>query len=211
MSDPGVFGGFPGVARATAVPNVFFASVLPRMRSVEALLAFLWVSRCVQEQKGGARFVSAGELRATPGVAESFTTMGGGCDRLEAGLLECVELGALLGLRLAGRRGEEAVFFVNNPGSRRAVARVRAGDLVLRPETAAVPITFEDRPSVFRLYEENIGTITPMVGERLLAAAEAYPAEWLEQAFREAAEMNIRNWRYVERILQRWSEEGRGG
>ncbi|MGE5596688.1 MAG: DnaD domain-containing protein, partial [Hyphomicrobiales bacterium] len=56
---------------------------------------------------------------------------------------------------------------------------------------------------------ENIGTITPLIGERLLAAAETYPPEWIEAAFREAAELNRRNWRYIERILQTWAQEGR--
>ena len=47
-----------------------------------------------------------------------------------------------------------------------------------------------------------------MVGERLLEAEETYPAEWIEDAFREAAELNVRNWRYIERIL---ATLGRGG
>ncbi|HET7737325.1 MAG TPA: DnaD domain protein, partial [Tepidiformaceae bacterium] len=36
-----------------------------------------------------------------------------------------------------------------------------------------------------------------------------YPAEWIVDAFREAAELNARNWRYVERILENWDREGR--
>ncbi|MEO6045043.1 MAG: DnaD domain protein, partial [Tepidiformaceae bacterium] len=96
-----------------------------------------------------------------------------------------------------------------NPGSRRALARARAGELKLRPESAIAAIEQEARPGIFRLYEEQIGTITPLVGDRLIEAEESYPLDWIEQAFREAAELNIRNWRYIERILKRWAEEGR--
>lgn len=210
MSSSEPFGGFPGVARATAIPNLFFATVLPEMRSAGELLAFLWVSRLVQEQRGAVRFVTPAQVWAADGAAESFNQLGGGREGFESGLAGCVEMGALLGLRLSGPEGEEAVYFVNNPGSRRAVARARAGELRLKPETVAHEATAQTRPGVFRLYEENIGTITPLVGERLLDAVENYPAEWIEEAFRQAAELNVRNWRYIERILIRWAEEGRG-
>lgn len=210
MSHSEPFGGFPGVARATAIPNLFFAAVLPGMRTAGELLAFLWVSRLVQEQRGAVRFVTASQVWAAEGGAESFNQLGGGRQGLAAGLAGCLELGALLGLRLTGPGSDETIYFVNNPGSRRAVARARAGELTLKPETVAHELVIHTRPGIFRLYEENIGTITPLVGERLLEAVEKYPAEWFEEAFRHAAELNVRNWRYVERILIRWAEEGRG-
>jgi DnaD/phage-associated family protein len=203
------FGGFPGVAKATAIPNVFFATVLPSLRAPGDLLAFLWVARIVQEQRGEAVFATADQVWAQYGAAESFETLGGGRAGLERGLAACTEAGALLALRLTGPGGEETVYFVNNPASRRSVARARAGELRLKPETVAMPIPVEARPGIFRLYEEHVGTITPLVGERLLEAAEMYPPEWIEDAFREAAEMNARNWRYVDRILKNWSQEGR--
>lgn len=210
MSRSEPFGGFPGVSRATAIPNLFFATVLPEMRSPAELLAFLFVSRLVQEQRGAVRFVTASQVYAEEGSAEAFAQLGGGREGLDRGLAGCLELGALLALRLTGRDGEETVYFVNNPGSRRAVARARAGELALKPETAAHEVVIESRPGIFRLYEENVGTITPLVGERLLEAVEKYPFEWIEDAFRHAAELNVRNWRYIERILLRWAEEGRG-
>ncbi len=210
MSRAKPFGGFPVVARATAIPNLFFATVLPEMTAPGELLAFLWVARLVQEQRGAERFVSADQVWAEDGAPESFAGLAGGRAGLDTGLAGCLELGALLGLRLTGPAGAEIVYFVNNPGSRRAVTRARAGELHLRPETVAQLVVPHSRPGIFRLYEENIGTITPLVGERLLDAAEKYPAEWVEEAFRRAAERNARNWRYVERILIRWAEEGRG-
>lgn len=209
MNDEATFAGFPGVSRATAIPNVFFAAVLPRLQEPGGLLAFLWVSQLVQQQRGEARFVSAAQVWAQPAATASFQAFGGGREGLERGLQACAELGALLGLRLSGPGGAETVYFVNNPGSRRAIARARAGELCLSPETVAEPVPLESRPGIFRLYEEHVGTITPMVGERLLEAAESYPQEWIEDAFREAAELNHRNWRYVDRILKTWAEEGR--
>lgn len=203
------FEGFPGIARGTVVPNIFFTALLPRMAAPGDLLAFLWVSRVVQEQRGEVRFATVSQVWRYDGCAASFEAIGGGRAGFDRGLAVCVDLGALLALDLLGKGGEERAYFVNNPGSRRAIARARAGDLELAPETAVRALPVTSRPGIFRLYEEHVGTITPMVGERLLDAVETYPAEWIEDAFREAAELNKRNWRYVERILQNWASEGR--
>lgn len=204
------FKGFPGIGKGTVLPNLFFAAVLPEMRTPGALLAFLWVSRLLQEKRGSERFVNAAEVWEQPAARENFEALAGGEKGLKAGLAECVELRALLavGLRRAG--GEDVLYFSNDPASRRTVARARAGEITLRPDSIVVPIEpRERRPGIFRLYEENIGTITPIVGERLMEAQDRYPLEWIEDAFREAAELNARNWRYIETILRNWAEEGR--
>jgi DNA replication protein len=66
-----------------------------------------------------------------------------------------------------------------------------------------------DRPTVFTLYEQNVGLLQPIIAEELREAAEIYPADWLEDAFRLSAERNIRNWKYIRAILERWQREGR--
>ena len=208
MSDQ-PFGGFPGISKATAIPNLFFATVLPELETADALLAFLWVSLVTQEQKTEARFATADQVWVQPGAKKAFARLGGGREGLERGLEACREAHALLGARLNGPGGTEWLYFINNPASRKAIARARAGELKLRPESVVAPIEQGARPGIFRMYEEQIGTITPLVGDRLIEAEETYPLEWIQQAFQEAAEMNIRNWRYIERILKRWAEEGR--
>lgn len=213
MSGNDTFNGFPGIGGGTMLPNLFFLAILPKLQDPGDLLAFLWVSQLVQQQRGEARFVTADEIWAQEPARDSFQKLAGGRAALERGLGRCTSLGALLALRLSGEARENTVYFVNNPPSRRAVARARAGALQLRPAAVALPVpagTDESRPDIFRLYEENIGTITPLIGERLLAATDDYPPAWIEDAFREAAELNRRNWRYIERILQNWAQEGRG-
>ncbi len=205
MSDA-TFEGFPGIGKATAIPNTFYSAVLPAMREPGDLLAFLWVARLVQEQQDEARFVTAEQVWALPDAASTYEALAGGRESLERGLAACVELGALLALDLAGGGSEETVYFVNNPTSRRAVARARGGDLELRPGAIAYEPQPARRPNIFHLYEEHVGTITPLVAERLLVAAEQYPQQLIESAFREAAERNVRNWKYIERMLQNWSE-----
>ena len=67
------------------------------------------------------------------------------------------------------------------------------------------------RPNIFVLYEQNIGPLTPLLAEELMEAEDTYPAAWIEDAFREAVELNKRSWRYIQRILERWAAEGKDG
>jgi DNA replication protein len=64
-------------------------------------------------------------------------------------------------------------------------------------------------PSVFAAYERNIGVLTPLVADQISAALELYPTDWLHDAIEEAVAYNRRQWRYVHRILQNWTAEGR--
>ncbi len=66
-----------------------------------------------------------------------------------------------------------------------------------------------ERPNIYVLYEQNIGLLTPIMAEKLQDAEGRYPREWIEAAFEEAVLNNKRNWRYIERILERWTAEGR--
>jgi DNA replication protein len=66
-----------------------------------------------------------------------------------------------------------------------------------------------ERPNIFVLYEQNIGLLSPLLADELKDAADQYPAEWIESAFREAIQHNKRKWSYIHAILRRWETEGR--
>ncbi len=66
-----------------------------------------------------------------------------------------------------------------------------------------------ERPNIFVLYEQNIGLLSPLIADELRDAADQYPAEWIEAAFREAVQHNKRKWSYIRAILKRWETEGR--
>jgi DnaD/phage-associated family protein len=207
---PTRFTGFPGIGKATAIPNLFFTAILPRLQEPGDLLAFLWVARLVQERPAEPRYVTIDEIWQHEAARTSFETLAAGRPSLEAGLQRCLQLGALLAVEARTGAASDVLYFLNTPASRRTIARARAGQLELRPGTAIAPLSApEARPGIFRLYEEHIGTITPLIAEKLIEAEAAYPPDWIEDAFREAAELNVRNWRYIQRMLENWALEGR--
>ena len=77
---------------------------------------------------------------------------------------------------------------------RRAVADLEAGTLergvVSRPEE---PLHVDRRSSIFLLYEQNIGLLSPLIVEELTNAEREYPSEWIDEAFREAVRRNRRS------------------
>jgi DnaD/phage-associated family protein len=63
--------------------------------------------------------------------------------------------------------------------------------------------------NIFALYEQNIGIIQALIAEELKEAERLYPPQWIEEAFKEAVTLNKRSWRYIARILERWTSEGK--
>lgn len=84
----------------------------------------------------------------------------------------------------------------------------RTGALRRNEQAPHVQVQIE-RPNIFTLYEQNIGLLSPLIADELRDAADMYPAEWIETAFREAVLHNKRKWSYIRAILRRWETEGR--
>jgi len=79
-----------------------------------------------------------------------------------------------------------------------------------REPEPAKPTRPAPAPNIFRLYENEIGLLTPMIADSLKDAEQDYPADWIADAIRIAGAQNKRSWAYCEAILKRWKVEGRG-
>ena len=125
-------------------------------------------------------------------------------DRLRTALQSSVARGILMALR-----DESGLlwFTIASHDARRLASSgtwkiTDIGDL--EPHTLVL-----DRPDVFGLYEQNIGVVSPIMADRINEALNAYPEEWIRDAIGEAVTYNKRNWRYIQRILENWTTEGR--
>jgi DnaD/phage-associated family protein len=137
---------------------------------------------------------------------------------LRQALERAVARGTLLHM-IALRRGsgqaqqrdeQDDWYFMNTDVGRRAVDKIRRGELELDAAVTPNEVRLEvERPNIFVLYEQNIGLLTPLIAEELRDAEKTYPADWIEEAFRIAVEQNARRWRYVRGVLERWAEKGK--
>ncbi len=207
------FVGFPaGRLRFTPVPDLFFSELLPQIDNLPELKVTLHVIWILHLQKGPIRWVRREELLHDGVLLRGLKGAGTTPERLvEEGLERAVARGTLL--HLTGRRpdgGQEDWYLLNSEQGRRTVEKVGQGELELAPAAVLEEPQLElERPNIFVLYEQNIGTLQPMIGEELQEAEERYPAEWIAEAFKIAAEQNVRKWRYIRAILERWATEGK--
>lgn len=223
------FTGFPARAKATAIPNVFFTDVLPRLAGdAVALTVTLAALHAIAKRQGFPRYITVEDVASEPAVAalenqkvpSNYPAAGRARSAelpnelrrtasgpVAEGLARALELSVLLALDVERDGQRHTLYFLNTPSDRRGLEAVRSGSVdigVIAREQPPTPA----RSNIFVLYESLIGTISPLIAGELAEAERLYPADWLEAAFREAAAQNARSWRYVSRILERWAIEG---
>jgi len=202
------FAGFPARPQSTAIPNVFFSDLLPRLADDPASIGVtLYAFNVLARKRGFPRYVTASDLAAVAGLASYLLTADADDDAIARGLARAVDVGVLLTLTVETGGAETALFFLNAPADRRGMEAIHSGAVALGPVVEPPPAS-APRSSVYALYESLIGGISPLIADELAEAERQYPAEWLAAAFREAAAQNARSWRYVSRILERWAAEG---
>jgi DnaD/phage-associated family protein len=215
LSGRQAFEGFPAGARAIAIPNMFFTALLPQIDDRAELVVTVYFFFAQARKKGQPRFLRAAELAAEEPLAAALGSPAEG--GLRRGLDAAVKRGTLLRLAVEQygadtpadtRPRVDEMYCLNTPAGRRAVAAAKAGRLKVEGLSPEPEAGRELLPNVFALYEENIGTIGPVIADELKDAEERYPREWIDAAFREAVSLNKRSWRYIEAILRRWEAEG---
>ncbi len=208
----GRFAGFPSGRLATVrVPDLFFAELLPAIDSLAELkvtLHLLWLLQQRPEQPLG---VSEAELGRDGVLLAGLRPCGPNPpESLREGLRRGLDRGTLLCIRGAAGLDERRWYVFNTERGRLAVERVRNGELTLPDvDLTAEEQPLPEKPSIFVLYEQNIGPLQPIIAEELEEAQRAYPPEWIEDAFKIAARNNARQWRYISAVLERWQRQGR--
>ncbi|MEZ4623947.1 MAG: DnaD domain protein [Thermomicrobiales bacterium] len=138
--------------------------------------------------------------------------MGNSADyRIATGLDLAVGRGVLLRFRTIEDQHERVWYTIATPEAKSAIDRMLQGESLPHARCGKVIQRRESNRSaqLFRLYEQNIGLLSPIIADQLVRAMERYPREWIEDAIGEAVAYNRRNWRYIQRILQNWATTGR--
>ncbi len=206
------FAGFDGKDSLVRIPEKFFTELLPRLQDMAEIKVVLEIFRLVslidRVSESKPRYVTEAELRDDKkflaGLGKSSRD---GERKLSAALEKAVEHGILLAVPVEIDGKADTWYFLNTPKGRRAkeIVEEEGPEAILRWEHR----DGEGHRNIFELYEENIGLLQPLLVEELKEAAEEYPAEWIEEAFRIAAENNVRRWSYIRAILERWRLEGK--
>jgi len=204
------FPGFPGGKTGlTRIPDIFILELLPRLGSLWEVKVILYAFWKVDKSEGPFRFLRLSDFTQNEsfmqGLAENPTEAN---ERLNGALKLACEQKILLEALPPGSRGD-TLFFFNTPKGRAAVLAVQSGkwtpDLDSQPDSGSLV----EPKDIFRLYEENIGIITPLISDSLQEAEKTYPKTWIEDAVAIAVMANKRSWNYINAILKRWQVEGK--
>jgi DNA replication protein len=201
------FSGFsPGPAQPVLLPDAFFSDLLPLIDDLGELQVTLACFRIVARKSGSPRAVRWTDLAADDGLRAVLDEAA-----MRAGLERAVTRGSVLRVLADAGDGPEELYFINTERGREAVRQLQRGE---RPEGLApaepLPASTE-RPNIFKLYEQHIGLLTPMLADELRDAEATYPAAWIEEAFRQAVRQNARSWAYVRKILERRARREKRG
>ena len=188
------FKGFTDSETFTQVPDTFFHQLLSQIddgAELKITLYFLWH---VQHMEGPYRALRDPDFDAKG--------LGLSAEEIHAGIEKAVMRGSII----KAEHKAEVFYFLNSPRGRAAANAFLHGE---HQATEVTAVRFE-RPNIFRLYEENIGPLTPLIADALKDAEETYSAEWVAETIELAVKQNKRSWKYCEAILKRWKAEGRG-
>jgi len=206
------FKGFPARMDFTSIPNLFFSSLLPQIDDMAELKTTLNIMATLYRKRGYPRFVTYNELLGMASLMSSLKGMDKPPDEVLRGALEmAARRGTIIHLALDRDGVPEDIYFLNTESDRQIAGKVQNGELKLSGLEAKKQtyVETEEQPDIFTLYEQNIGMLTPMIAEELREAEKLYPEAWIRDAIKEAVALNKRSIRYIVRILERWSAEGK--
>lgn len=207
------FKGFKeGPVQLTPVPDPFFTELLPQIDHLGELKVSIYAFYRLHRMEGAFRYLRHANFLEDAGFMQAMGANPQEAQEALYGALErCVQRGTLLRANLELEGNDESFYFLNSSKGRAAVAAILREEWRPTRDKLAPIDVIPTRPNIFRLYEENIGPLTPMISESLQDAEQAHPASWIEEAIQIAVENNVRRWSYVEAILERWKDEGRHG
>jgi DNA replication protein len=192
------FPGFIGPELFIQIPESFFHHLLGEIDDRDELKVTLYALWQIGHMEGRVHFLRK----------QDFSTC---VPDPQPALEKALKRGSLLealppATTPAIRNKASALYFLNSPRGRAAAEAYAKGQW--QPDASAFTPPQPERPGIFKLYEENIGPLTPLIADALKDSEQTYPPEWLAEALEIAVKNKKRNWKYVEAILRRWKEEG---
>jgi DNA replication protein len=199
------FAGFPsGKLHLTPIPAQFFTELLPEIDHLGELKVTLYAIWALDRMEEAVRFLTYEDFKEDMRLLKSLEPGG-----LDDALERCVQRGSLLKALPAGAPPTQAIYFLNSARGRAALQSIQRGEWSPSTQGHSGPTLEAERPNIFRLYEQNIGPLTPLIAEELQDAEKAYPQSWVEEAFKIAVDKNARKWNFIRAVLKSWQEEGR--
>src|SRR5215510_3124582 len=140
------FKGFTELETFTELPDRFFQNLLKEIDDAAELKVTLYFLWRVEHMDGPFRALSRMDF--------DVKALGLSAEEIKSGLEKAVKRGSLLKVQ----KETMVYFLVNSPRGRAGIQAIESG------KWNPVPT---EHPNIFRLYEENIGPLTPLIADAL--------------------------------------------
>jgi hypothetical protein len=176
------FTGFSDSETFTQLPDSFFGKLLNEISDAGELKITLYALWRMEHMEGPFRAMCETDFDVKDLGLPEF--------EIHSGLDKAVGHGSLL----KSEHGSDVFYFLNSPRGRAAAEAFAKGNWREAGKIYFAPL---ERPNIFKLYEENIGPLTPMIADALKDAENTFSAEWIAEAIELAVKNNKRNWKYA--------------
>ena len=207
------FQGFPRGTAHIPVPSPVFGPLLEEIDDLGELKCTLRALWLLHQRKGYPRFLALRELLADRVLLAALKGAEPSAqEAIRQALRKAVQRGSFICTTVERNGEREELYLLNSDTGRKGLEAIQKGRVpsVIHVDGDAIPA--EEAPqkeSIFALYEDNVGLLTPILADELKEAEATYPWLWIQEAFKLAVSRNRRNWRYISRILERWATEGK--
>ena len=188
----------------TRVPNAVLGRVLSCVDDVDVIKLVLRAVWLLERQRGYPRYISVEHLQRDRVLSNVFVST----VTLERALDTAIEYGVIAKVVINGN----ACLMLNTESAQRAAMDGAITSPVVGTKNADgdwdTPAASSMPSDAFRAYEDNIGLLSPMIRESILAALEDFTDDDITRAIRIAVENESRSWSFVAGVLRRWSREG---
>jgi DNA replication protein len=201
-----IYNGFQeNTEKFTGIPEEFFREILPKLDDINELkvcLYVLWKANMVGDF--GIPF-STQSLMLDEILINGLIIGTENTKDLIDSILEKSAKDKILLKKTRTSSDQVDTFYINCPSGKAALSQKSNGDGFAHTTLDQI------QPNIYQLYQENIGPLTPIIADALKKAEDLYSEAWIKEAIQIAVQNNVRRWRYVESILDRWQKEGRDG
>ena len=187
----------------------FISEVVPMIDDLAELKVCLFSYYALTQKEGQYRYLTHNDFADNAELMRGLESLNGNPETILLSALDkAVEHGFLLAGDVVMNTGQsKRLYFMNTARGRVAIQQLSAGHW--QPNNNENIEILPERPTVFALYEENIGALTPIIADHLKEAEDDYPYHWIVDAIKLSIENNVRRWAYISAILARWKQEGR--
>jgi DnaD/phage-associated family protein len=209
------FTGFLKSVQATPVPDPMLGILLQDITDISELKVTLRGFWLTNQRKGSVRPIHINEFLNDKVLTEGLRHYDSSPeDAIRNGLLMATNRQTFIRYAPSQDDATDTYYLINTEAHRQAIPSMDDDKVTLshQPLTQYANYhanTDSSDQNIFLLYENNIGTISPILADQLREAENTYPWPWITEAFKIAVDQNARSWAYISAILRRWTDEGK--